>query len=130
MISRSSRVLFLSVLLLVGAFAAEARAGSPVGRWQGKWFSAPTGHQGPLRARIRRTPAGDYRALFAGRFFGVIPFAYRARLEPTGMPGQYVSVKRLPLVGEYRMSATITPSRFHAHFESRRDTGIFEMRRR
>lgn len=121
-------------LLLVAAIAvapAEAEAGWPVGKWRGTWTSRSTGHQGPMRARIRQVDHDTYRALFAGRFAGVIPFLYPARLERVpGTCDRYRSSQRLPLMGTYRMDAVITPGRFDASFRSRNDYGSFNMVRR
>ena len=109
--------------------SGTAHAGDASRGWRGEWRSATTGHHGPLRARLRPTTDGGYQALFAGRFAVVVPFVYRANLEPTGYPGQYMSVKRLPLMGEYRMQATITPRGFHATYQSGKDQGVFQMGR-
>ena len=113
-----------------GAAWAPATNWAPRGKWRGEWISGTNGHRGPLRASIRQTPAGDYRAVFAGRFAKVIPFVYSTRLTPTPWPGQYTSVKRLPLVGTYRMSATVTPGHFEATFQGRKDQGVFRLDRR
>lgn len=105
-------------------------AASPEGRWRGNWTSQSTGHRGPLRAHIRPTVSGDYRAVFVGRFAGVVPFAYPATLER--VPGScdcYRSSQRLPLLGTYQMSANITATRFRATFRSRNDRGTLRMSR-
>ena len=106
------------------------RAQEATGRWKGTWQSAESGHQGSLRANIRRMPDGDYRAVFYGRFAVVVPFIYSTKLQAVpGQPGRYASTKRLPLLGEYRMDATVTPREFNAYFSSGRDGGLFSMRR-
>jgi hypothetical protein len=105
-------------------------AASPVGRWRGSWTSQSTGHRGPLKAHIRQLDHDSYRALFVGRFFVVIPFAYPARLDRVpGTCNQYTSTQQLPLVGKYRMNAWITSHHFHAHFQSEEDSGTFQMSR-
>ncbi len=121
--------LLLTVLLFAVA-ATTTQAASPVGNWRGFWSSRSTGHQGPLRARVRQTSPDTYRAVFVGRFAGVVPFVYPAKLER--VPGTchcYTSSQRLPLMGTYRMTATVTPGRFHATFRSRKDHGTFDMSR-
>ena len=126
------RSVVLTVVVAIGCLVANsdtASAQNPVGVWRGGWSSGTTGHHGPMRVRVRQTPHGDYRAVFAGRFAGVVPFVYGTTLTPTGYPGHYVSAKRLPLVGTYEMSAVITPGNFHAHYTSRRDVGVFDMSR-
>lgn len=120
---------------LFGAGSAEAGTpypfGSPVGVWRGDWSSVSTGHQGPLRARIRQIDSHTYRAWFAGRFAGVIPFVYPSRLERVpGTANRYRSGQRLPLMGNYEMTATVTPGRFDATFYSRNDQGTFRLIRR
>ena len=105
-------------------------AANPSGRWVGSWSSSSTGHQGPLRARIRPVDSDTYRALFAGRFAKVVPFVYPAKLERVpGTCNCYQSSTRLPLLGEYRMTATITANRFNATFQGKRDVGQFRMSR-
>ncbi len=121
-------VVAVACLLMV---ASSLHAASPAGRWQGGWYSAPTGHRGPLRARIRPLNTNQYQATFAGRFALVVPFVYRARLDRVpGTVDQYTSSKRMPFVGNYQMHATITPDHFHADFRGRRDSGTFRMMRR
>jgi hypothetical protein len=125
----------ISRLLAAGLVAlaltwTPADAANPSGRWSGSWTSFSTGHQGPLRARIRPVNENTYRALFVGRFAKVIPFAYPAKL--TRVPGTcncYQSSTRLPLMGEYRMTASITSHSFRANYSSKKDRGVFQMSR-
>ncbi|WP_413430902.1 hypothetical protein [Crateriforma spongiae] len=119
--------MLVALLLCLGPVASAA---SPTGRWSGTWRSESTGHQGPLRAKIRQVDSQTYRAWFAGRFAKVVPFAYPATL--TRVPGtssMYQSQTRLPLLGTYRMNAVVTPHSFNASFTGRRDAGIFQMSR-
>lgn len=119
------------VLVLSLLHSGIADAASPVGRWKGSWSSGSTGHKGALRANIRPSDHGTYQAVFAGRFAVIIPFIYRTELVPiAGAPGQYYSSKKLPLVGTYKMQATISSSSFYATFTGGKDQGIFRMRRR
>ena len=121
-------LVLLSLALLPSA--SHSQAASPIGKWQGKWYSQPTGHQGPLRARIRQTGPDTYRALFAGRFAVVVPFVYPAKLQRVpGRCDEYRSSKRLPIVGTYSMTATVTKHRFYATFRSKKDTGTFDLSR-
>jgi hypothetical protein len=124
------RLLLLSLLLLALPVASIATATSPSGRWRGSWSSVTSGHEGPLRARIRPLDHDTYRAVFVGRFFKVIPFIYPATLDRVpGTRNQYRSAQRLPLLGTYRMSAVVTPRRFHAEFRGPRDHGRFRLSR-
>lgn len=105
-------------------------AGDPSGQWSGGWRSESTGHQGTLKARIRSVDNNTYRALFTGRFAKVVPFVYPAKL--TRVPGTcdcYQSTTRLPLLGEYRMTASVKSNRFVATFRGRKDRGVFDMSR-
>lgn len=124
----------LSALLLIGICLAaplqNGFAASPSGRWTGSWSSASTGHRGPLRARIRQVDQDTYRAWFAGRFAKVIPFVYPAKLDRVpGTCNTYQSATRLPLMGEYRMTATVSGNRFNAVFQSKKDRGVFQLSR-
>ncbi len=128
--SRSRLGFAFALLLGLVVLAAPASAANPSGRWVGGWSSASTGHRGPLRARIRKVDHNTYRALFAGRFFKVLPFIYPAKLQRVpGTWNQYQSSTRLPLIGEYRMTATVTPHRFNAVFRSKKDQGYFQLSR-
>ena len=116
--------------LIVSSIPSLGVAASPNGSWRGSWVSQTTGHTGPLKARIRQTGDDTYRAVFVGRFAKVIPFVYPAKLQR--VPGScdcYTSSQRLPLMGTYRMTATVTPRRFHANYSSRKDRGTFDLSR-
>jgi len=121
----------LTLIALVSVNAQAATAASPVGRWAGIWTSQSTGHSGTLRARIRQVDSQTYRALFAGRFAKVIPFVYPAKLNRlAGTASTYTSSTRLPLLGTYTMRADVSGQRFYATFRGRKDSGVFDMRRR
>ena len=120
----------IALAFVVTFVAGQTEAASPAGSWRGGWSSQSTGHKGPLRARIRPIDSNTYRAVFAGRFAGVVPFIYPAKLER--VPGSchcYTSSQRLPLLGTYRMTATVSSQRFYATFGSKKDAGTFDMRR-
>ncbi|TWT93541.1 hypothetical protein [Neorhodopirellula pilleata] len=112
-------------------FAGWCQAASPAGRWKGEWSSPSSGHQGPMRANIRPNSNGTYSALFAGRFFKIIPFAYRVDLVPArdGSSG-YVADKRLgPLLGSYKMQAQFSSHRMNGRFQAVGDQGSVRMKR-
>ena len=118
------------LILLVCVPALDLEAANPAGRWSGSWSSSSTGHKGPLRAKIRQVDSNTYRALFVGRFAKVIPFAYPAKLERVpGTCNTYRSSTRLPLLGEYRMTANVSANRFQATFRGKKDAGVFQMSR-
>jgi hypothetical protein len=127
---RTPKILKAALLILAVSFmtsSLEAREYSA--RYRGQWNSQSTGHSGPMRVRLQPNRNGGYQAVFVGRFAGVIPFMYRATLNPTGY-GTYSSNKQLgPLLGEYRMNATINGGYFSASFQAAGDSGTFTMRR-
>ena len=126
----TTRLILLAALIGLSSLS-PAKSAEPVGRWSGEWVSSSTGHQGPLRARIRQVDSGTYRALFAGRFAKVIPFIYPSTLRRIpGSCNRYQSATRMPLLGEYRMNATISSGQFQAIYHSKNDTGIFRMKQR
>jgi hypothetical protein len=137
------RRLLIAAALLIGlvGISASANADEPCcgtsvasdasGVWRGGWYSAPTGHRGPLNAKIRQVSPDRYEALFYGRFFVVIPFAYRATLDRVpGTADLYHSSKRMPIVGNYQTTARISGGSFQATFNSGKDSGTFQMSRR
>ena len=128
--NKTQSVLAMMVVGLLISTASPLLAASPTGKWRGSWNSNTTGHSGPLKARVRKVDHDTYRALFVGRFAGVIPFAYPARLDRvSGTSNQYTSSQRLPLLGTYRMNATVTSTRIRANFRGGRDSGTFNLTR-
>lgn len=121
----------LLLVLAASASVAVSRADEPTGRWKGRWSSGTTGHSGPMRARVTPTGDGTYKAVFAGRFAGVIPFVYRADMHPieTWDGTVYVTEKKLPLLGSYRMNAIIPGGSFQANWSAAGDTGQVSMQR-
>lgn len=126
-----------TILLSLICSSEKAFADPSDGRWKGEWKSEVSGHHGPLRARIRKLDSDEYRALFAGRFFKIIPFVYATKLHrvpqndssesPSGE--RLRSIQRLPLLGTYEMEAVVTKDKFHAEYKSKRDSGIFSLSR-
>lgn len=119
------------LVLSLNFLTSVSPADEPTGRWKGRWSSGTTGHSGPMRARV--TPAGDgtYKAVFAGRFAVVVPFVYRADLLPTqSWDGTvYVTEKKLPLLGSYRMNAIVPGSTLSANWSAAGDSGQINMHR-
>lgn len=120
-------------VVLIFAPTASAQPPDLTGRWSGYWVSESKGHTGPLHARFRPIDSDTYRVAFRGRFRGVIPFWYTTKLEVTGTGDGVVLLgasQRLPIVGEYRTTATATATNFDATFTSRRESGRFVLTRR
>ena len=135
--TRSAGCLLLAgiVLTAIGAgLPDEAAAQSHwiSGRWSGQWESCTTGHRGRLNARFCRVDACHVQATFTGTFFKVLPFRYKTRLRIVHEePGRLVlsGSRRLPLMGEFRYRAVVTPGCFDATYQSRRDSGRWTLRR-
>ena len=121
------------LVVLVGLCENGARAGDPVGVWRGEWNSGSTGHRGPMKAVIRPTGNGTYAAKFSGRFLGVIPFAYRAELQPAldqhGDTHLVASKKLGPILGSYTMDTVVSGSQLSGSFQAAGDTGQVRLRR-
>ncbi len=121
------------VVLVLFPGAAVAQPPDLSGRWSGYWVSDKNGHTGPLNARFRQVDADTYRVVYTGRFAKIIPFRYATNMQVAGV-GDGVLVldanRRLPLMGEYRSTATVTPGHFDATFSARKDTGRFVLNRR
>jgi hypothetical protein len=112
-----------------------ALGGEPTGRWVGNWQSLSSGHRGAMRATIEPSVSGTYQARFTGRFFIVIPFAYRATLTPVAEHADgsttLVSRKKLgPILGQYTMTARLQGDRIDGQFQAGRDRGRIALRRR
>ena len=128
---RYHSVLALGFTLLLAAPLAQAD--QMAGRWRGRWVSQKNGHNGPLNARFRPIGANQYRATFTGRFAKVIPFRYGMRMQVQGRSGDTIyfgGSRRLLVFGRFDYQATATPTSFVATYQSRRDRGRFEMRKR
>ena len=128
-----SRFALAAFSLIAIAGTAGAQSPSLSGRWDGSWVSEKNGHTGPLHGRFRQLDHDTYRATFRGRFAGVVPFWYTTKLHVEGTGDDVVllsATQRLPLLGEYRTTATATATTFDATFTSRNDSGRFLLRRR
>ena len=129
-LSRLARAILI-VVTLSSTISAVSNADEPTGRWKGRWSSGSSGHSGPMRARITPTANGTYKAVFAGRFAGVIPFLYRAEIVPvqTWDGVTYTTDKKLPLLGSYRMQTAVTENFLKANWSAVGDTGQVQMQR-
>jgi hypothetical protein len=125
------RCLFVAACLLMGSVGMQARGTEPTGRWKGRWVSGINGHSGPMRARISPTGSGSYKAVFAGRFALVVPFVYRAEMQPVhSWDGvNYVVEKKLGFLGTYRMQAKTDYGQMDANWSAVGDSGQIHMQR-
>jgi len=132
-----NRMMVLSVAFLLPSFACAAEPLKPTvpditGCWSGYWLSCTDGHDGPLAARICKINDTCYEAQFGGRFWKIFPFRYATTMQVTGQEGDKLilsSSRRLPLLGTFQMTATVTATDFIAEFTSRNDRGQFIMKR-
>lgn len=121
------------------ALAAALTILSPVeaqdaaGFWRGTWTDTNTGHTGPLKATITRCDDTHYRAVFTGRFFGVVPFRFAATLTVVGVEGDTLllaGTERVGLLfGTFTYQARVTSDCFVADFCASRYQGRFVMQR-
>lgn len=116
--------------------AAPSVVISPVsdlsGTWSGSWRSCKSGHQGPMQADFCRLSNGDYKVDFRGRFFKLFPFRYSVTLqviEETDVVRLQGSSYLGRVFGTFCYSATADDCQFRANYTSRKDNGIFELRR-
>jgi len=126
-------LLALMVCTLILSIPQWAVADQLGGRWRGGWESYSTGHQGRLSAKFRRIDSTHVRAKFKGTFAKIIPFRYRPVLDIVHEePGLMIlqGNKRLPFGGNFQYNATVTGNQFSATYRSRRDNGVWNMRRR
>lgn len=127
-----SRLILAAICALAFSSVAAAQPPDLSGRWSGYWVSDKNGHTGPLHGRFRQVDADTYRVAFCGRFAKVIPFWYTTKLHVEGTGDGVVLLgasQRLPLLGEYRTTATATGTAFDATFTSRKDSGRFVLTR-
>lgn len=103
------------------------------GQWKGSWKSCKSGHHGKLNAQFCRIDETHVQAKFTGSFAKVIPFRYRPILTIVQEESDYMILegnKKLPLVGNFYYSATVSEAGFSATYRSRRDQGVWQMSRR
>ena len=125
--------LIVSLILLSLPSFSRGQEFEIAGQWNGSWKSCKSGHHGKLNAQFCRLDETHVQAKFTGSFAKVIPFRYRPVLtivhdEPNLMILK--GNKKLPLVGNFYYSATISESGFSATYRSRRDQGVWQMSRR
>ena len=116
------------------AFAAGAplSAGELDGRWRGRWTDDVRGHDGPLRGRFRATRDGNYRAVFTGTFYKVIPFVFATKLNVVEQSGDrvvFAGTSRVGGFGRFTYHALAEGNQFNAQYSSRGWTGGFHLTR-
>ena len=126
-----TNILLVAVVLVVLLTQSSFAQGLD-GRWRGGWQSCSNGHRGKLNGQFRRIDSKHVQAKFSGTFAKAIPFRYRPVLDIVyEEPGLMVlqGNKRIPLGGNFEYNATISGDEFTATYRSRRDNGVWQMRR-
>jgi hypothetical protein len=108
-----------------------------VGPWAGKWQSRKGHGSGNLLCVIEpATQTGDatapYIAHFRATFWGIFKSSYSIPLtRQDGTPNAFAGQKDLGWLvgGLYTYSADITPTAFKATYQSKGDSGAFELAR-
>ena len=132
-----------ALFLLVGVLATGCSsfnhawrnppADSPgiAGRWEGRWQSARTRHNGALRAIMTPQAARRYDARFRATYASVLSAEYGVTLyvKQRGSRSEFRGTADLGVWGRYETTGYATATRFHATYRSKFDYGTFEMRR-
>lgn len=125
-------LLTLVVSVVVATTAAPCSAQSAAGVWRGRWYAWATprrpAHSGTLNVRLRPAGPCEYRGLFYGRFAGVIPYVYRARVQRQG--DTLVSVKRLGPRRTYALRLQLAGNRMWGTWNTADGAGTVQLRRR
>jgi len=119
------------------------------GRWEGRWNSVPSGHEGKLRCIVSPTaaPAAGATAAAPATDAGST-HNYLFRFSATWGPGiiseydiamttrresptrtTFEGLMSLGLFGEYQCKGHIQGDTFHATYTAEKDHGTFEMKR-
>ena len=131
-IRNSSIIVFAILCVSLSATQSTIANDGLAGHWDGTWQSCRSGHRGTLQATFCRIDSNHVQANFTGTFAKIIPFRYRPTLDIVHeQPGMIVlqGSKRLPLMGNFEYRATVTGNQFEATYRSRRDHGVWRMRR-
>lgn len=112
-----------------------------LGRWEGKWISQVSGHEGRLRCIVEKTQntqtieaaASDYLFMFSAKWGPGIVSDYDIQMKVQPAPDGGMAFEGdmdLGLfMGVYRCKGKIVGDRFTATYNSDQDHGTFEMSR-
>lgn len=102
------------------------------GRWQGHWYSEPTGHNGRLRCIVQRQD-DCYEAWFHAVFAGCFTFKHRMTLEaePEEEWIQLHGEEGLGALagGRYQYEGRANGQEFHLTYRASKDYGYFILHR-
>ena len=103
------------------------------GPWEGTWRSEVSQHHGELRCLVTARADGKYDARFQAKFWKHLSFRYTAVLEAqkSGESWKFQGQSDLGKLagGVFRYDGEVTPAHFFSKYESKKDHGIFEMKR-
>ena len=131
-------LLLLGIALMTGCSsfdhewrAAPAQASDIAGRWEGRWQSARTRHNGKLRAVITPQTRERYRARFRATYASVLSAEYSVPLDVKKRAGrsEFRGAADLGVWGRYESTGYATANQFRATYRSKFDHGTFEMQR-
>jgi hypothetical protein len=108
-----------------------AQSAGIAGRWEGRWQSSRTGHNGKLRAIITPQAAARYDARFRATYRSVLAAEYGVTLnvKQRGPRSEFSGAADLGVWGRYETTGYATSKQFHAAYRSKFDDGTFEMQR-
>ena len=101
------------------------------GRWEGRWQSARSPHNGKLRAVMRPRTAELYDARFHATHGSVLSAQYGVtfNVRQRGPRSEFRGAADLGIWGRYETAGYATATRLHATYRSKFDYGTFEMQR-
>ena len=112
------------------AAAAPAPTNSIEGRWEGKWLSDQNGHNGRLRALIRKLDNGQYETRFHAKYAGILSFGMQVKLDVKPADGQWQFNGAEDLGkpwGVYRYEGKASTTNFFSTYKASLDHGTFQM---
>lgn len=114
------------------AATSPTPANSIEGRWEGKWLSDHNGHNGRLRALIKKLDNGQYETRFHAKYGYVFSFGMQANLDvkPAGGLWQFSGQEDLGKpYGIYRYEGKASATNFFSTYKASFDHGTFQMTR-
>lgn len=114
------------------AAALPTPTNSIEGRWEGKWLSDHNGHNGALRAIVRKLDNGQYETRFHAKYAGLLSFGMQSKLDvkPAGGLWQFSGEENLGKpYGVYRYEGKASATNFFSTYKASFDHGTFQMTR-
>jgi hypothetical protein len=138
-IAMRAAALFLSIAVLTTGCTSfdrawrnpPAQSTGIAGRWEGRWQSTRTRHNGKLRAVMTPQTTERYEARFHATHGSVLSAEYGVALyvKQRGPRSEFRGAADLGMWGRYETTGYATTTQFHATYRSKFDYGRFEMQR-